>query len=212
MWLSESIGAVVFGCIGVVGAFGGVWASISGHRVSTTLRIRDIAEKLDRDALIASAELRANEANAKAEVETLGRLKIEAQLAPRMLGEAQRARIAERMRPFGELGWRQSVAVFSSVSSSESSILVNHLSLAFRAAGWDVNDRRATYGAHVDGTVGVGVVFSADYRAANVVNALIPALKNEGLLTYLIPIPMPASIEDDPAHAPWISVVVGSHP
>jgi hypothetical protein len=110
------------------------------------------------------------------------------------------------MRPFGELGWRQSVAVFSAVSSSESAILAHHLAMTFAAAGWDVNQNRVTYGAIVDGIVGVGVLFSMDMRGANVVNALIPALESEGLATYHVPVPVSTK---DAAHGPWISVVVG---
>jgi hypothetical protein len=108
-----------------------------------------------RDA--AEANLKAAEANEKAEGERLGRLKLEEKLAPRSLSEQQMVILCDKLKPFAET----SVVIDKLLDrGTDIGPLAHQLVAVLQTAGWVVtaNDRLASsiYVAGINVTISPG--------------------------------------------------------
>ena len=176
------------------------------------------AARAGKDAAEASA--RAAEANEKAERERLARVKIEEKLAPRHLSSEQQALLAQQLSIWANVsGVQQSVAVFPTSSSWESTRLADEIANVLKTAGWNINRHKVDFGMSYS-VSGIGLLTSSNPRGIAAADALAKALNTERIFSSVIPTKRSGCEEmnmppDLMASNPWcsqISVFVGDHP
>lgn len=155
-WDSSLILAVVFAAIAGIAVGITTAGSIVSHKREAAASDEALARyKLDTAKDIADANERAADANQKAEQERLDRLRLEASVAPRSIDVAKQQMLAMRWR--GLAGKKVSVTSYS--LDGEGAGLASQIMATLKAAGVDVEDRRASVmpmggfslGVHVTG-------------------------------------------------------------
>ena len=125
----------VVGITGVAVALFTAAVVISQRRENADTKAEFEKYKLDVGRDIAAANERAAQANAVAESEKLARLKLEAQLAPRSIGQAEQGALASKLSSFKN----QAVTLQVSPSTSESEWIMRNLASPLKDAGWAIS-------------------------------------------------------------------------
>lgn len=217
VWLYDKANIFLIGAL-VVGAIATVLVVWMGNVKEEYLR-RDLA---DTNARAEEAKAQAAEANEKAESERLARVKIEEKLKPRRLTPEQQSSITKHMLAWAKLPGTeiaQSIAVFATSTTFESSRLADQIAASLASAGWNINRNSVTFGMSL--TVGgVGLLTSNNPRSIAVAGALAKALNEERIDAFVVPTKRsgceeqkmsPERIATDP-FCSQVSVLVGDHP
>ena len=138
---------------------------------------RDLANITERAA---NAELRAAEANKKAEEERLARVKLEVRLAPRSLTSEQLNNLAEHIKPYKGV----SIDILQYGETTEISHLRFLLNKLLIEAGWNPRAWIVVGDGPVLGVI-VGVRNNANDIEKRASTILAAALQSEGIITSL---------------------------
>jgi ribosomal protein L12E/L44/L45/RPP1/RPP2 len=147
-------------------------AVASAHAEAASAR----AEAATAQQQAVEANARAEEASQKAEEERRARVKIEQQLAPRSLSADQVVEIASRVAPF-----RGTEIQVVSSPDAEPARLAQAVLAAIRAAGWSVAYQSGHDSDRSVPNILVELRDGADRAAVNAANALVLALRSDGL-------------------------------
>jgi len=218
-WIFQyaTIFAAIFGGLSLTLA---LISAFSGYEVSDRLQKESNEKISEANVRAEEAKSVAAEANKIAEGERLERVKIEEKLSPRRISIEQQKSLSKKLSSLANVdGVRQSVAVFPTSSSFESSRLADEIANTLKAAGWDVNRNAVTFG-HSYSVSGIGLLTSSNSRGIAVANEFVKAFNDERLLSFIFSakrigceeMNMP---QDKMSANPWcsqISIFVGDHP
>jgi hypothetical protein len=165
-WLAgDSLGYVVASIV-LAGALLAAWGAIASHMEGVRSRRAEKADKMGRDAAIASADARAREADMKAEG-------AEAKLAPRTLTSDQLVALSQQLSSF--TGERLLVVT---VTGHETRSLARALRSAVAAAGWGAGLVESNASAS---GIWIELGPSASDRTERAANALRDTIASAGL-------------------------------
>lgn len=216
VWLYDKANIFLIGAL-VVGAIATVLVVWMGNVKEEYLK-RDIANANERSA---NAELRAAEANEKAEQERLARVQIEEKIAPRRFSSEQKKSLANKLavwaKPNAFILQHASVAAFP--DTHEANVFAADILSILKAAGWSTYDGMSGM-ASPKVTVGVVVRTSSNPRSIKVGHAFTDALMGERVLASVLPEKAKGCEEEgrtqeymdkEPACS-MIQILVGDHP
>ena len=165
------------------GTLGAIWTGAERDRYSNERIAANEAQTALANADAAAAQMRAKELEVRLESEQIERLKLERQVHPRSLSEAQRAILTAGIRA---AGWKNAEIIWHGVGEAE--IYARDLATAFNEAGAKVSVH--TLGPFIPKAWGLSVIETSNgdskrlqalLEAAGVTSGLVPTNETIGV-------------------------------